>query len=60
MFLKTSTLTDAQKDLWQKVVIKEFMSSEESGNEIIGDGEQRQVIKIKTLPWRAPKVDRFF
>ena len=48
VFLKTSTLTDAQKDLWQKVVIKEFMSSEESDNEIIGDGELRQVIKIKT------------
>lgn len=38
---------------------KDFISSEESGEETI-NGEERQVICIKVLPWRAPKVDRFF
>ena len=60
MLLKTNSLTDAQKDLWKKVVIKEFMSSEESGEEEIANGEKRQVLKIKPLRWRAAKVDRFF
>lgn len=53
-------MTDAQRDLWRKVVIKEFMSSEESGEEDLGNSEKRQVMLIKTLPWRAPKLDRFF
>ena len=59
ILLKTNSLTDAQKDLWKKVVVKEFMSSEESGEEEIA-GEKRQVINIKPLCWRAPKVNRFF
>ena len=58
--LKTTSLADAQKDLWKKVVNKKFMSSEESGEEEIGNGERRQVIQIKPLRWRAPKVNRFF
>ena len=57
--LKTTSLTDAQRDLWKKVLIKEFMSSEESGEEDIGNGERQQVIRIKPLHWRAPKVNRF-
>lgn len=52
-------MTDAQRDLWKKVLIKEFMSSEESGEEEIGNGERQQVIRIKPLRWRAPKVNRF-
>lgn len=60
VLLKTNSLTDAQKDLWKKVVIKEFMSSEESGEEEIANGEKRQVLKIKPMHWRAAKVDRFF
>ena len=58
-FLKTSTLTDAQRDMWKKVMTKEFMSSEQSGEENT-EGESRQVMYITVLPWRAPKVDRFF
>ena len=34
-----------------KVMIQEFMSSEESGDEII-DGKRRAVIKVKPLSWR--------
>jgi len=37
VLLRTTSLTDAQRDLWKKVVIKEFMSSEESGEEEIGN-----------------------
>ena len=37
----------------------DFISSEESGEEE-RDGERQQVIQVKVLPWRAPKVDRFF
>lgn len=58
-FLKTNQLSDAQRDVWRKVLIKDFISSEESGEESV-DGEERQVIYVKTLPWRAPRVDRFF
>ena len=57
--MKTSALTEAQKEMWKKVVVSEFISSEESGEED-RDGEKRQVIQVKILPWRAPKVDRFF
>ena len=60
MLLKTSALKDAQQDLWKKVVVKEFISSEESGDEDIGNGEKRQVMLVKPLPWRSAKVDRFF
>lgn len=56
---KTNALTEAQRETWKKVVTKDFMSSEESGEENVGDGA-RQVIFIKVLPWRAPKVNRFF
>ena len=56
--MKTSTLTDAQRETWKKIMTVDFMSSEESGEEE-RDGE-RQVIQVKALPWRAPKVDRFF
>ena len=56
--MQTTSLTEAQKDLWKKVVTKEFMSSEESGEENDG-GEARPVIYVKVLPWRASKVGRF-
>jgi len=36
------------------------MSSDESGEEEIANGEKRQVLKIKPLRWRAAKVDCFF
>ena len=59
VFMKTSTLSDVQREMWKKVMTPGFMSSEESGEEE-RDGEKRAVIKVKVLPWRAPKVDRFF
>ena len=42
------------------MVVREFISSEESGEEDIGNGEKRQVLLVKPLPWRSAKVDRFF
>ena len=43
-----------------KIMTKDFMSSEESGEEELDDGEKRQVLLIKPLRWRAVKVNRFF
>lgn len=60
VLLKTSAIKDAQRDLWKKVVIKEFISSEESGEEEIANGEKRQVMLVKPLPWRSARVVRFF
>ena len=42
-----------------KVMIREFMPSEESGNEMI-DGKRRAVIKVKALPWRSSRIGRIF
>ena len=41
-----------------KVMIREFMSSEESGDEMM-DGK-RAVIKVKPLPWRSSHIGRIF
>ena len=42
-----------------KVMIQEYMSSEESGDEII-DGKRRAVIKVKPLSWRFSRIGRIF
>lgn len=60
VLLKTSSLKDAQRDLWKKVVVKEFISSEESGEEDLENGWKQQVLLVKPLPWRSAKVSRFF
>ena len=42
---------------------KDFVSSEESGEDIVGVGENKekwQVLYVKLLQWRAPKVGWFF
>ena len=57
--MKSSSLTDAQRDAVNKIMLKEFMSSEESGEEVI-DGERRPILLVKPLPWRAGKVNRIF
>lgn len=57
MLLKCTSIPDTQQQLWQKVLTKDFISSEESGV----DGEdQHQVLVIRPLEWRSSKVDRFF
>ena len=42
-----------------EILVKSFMSSEESGNEELPDGLSRPVIFVKPLPWHHPKVDKF-
>ena len=62
-FLKAAALTDDKRDMWKKIVTKDFVSSEESGEDIVGVGEnqeKRQVLYVKPLHWRAPKVGHFF
>lgn len=58
--MKTTSLSDEQRELLKKVMIKAFISSEESGEETTETREKRAVLMIKPLPWRASRVDRFF
>ena len=44
---------ERQRTHWQAAIIKELMSSEESGNE--GDED---VIHVKPLPWRSEVVNK--
>ena len=56
-----SSFSDEQFSLWKTVLVRNFMSSEESAEEDddVGGGK-RHVLVVKPLPWRAPKVSRFF
>ena len=63
VFLKTGALTDATRDSFKSIMTKDFMSSEESGEDNNGAGdaiEKTQVLYIRPLTWRAPKLNRFF
>ena len=60
MVVKSKTLSESQKELWLKVLTKDFMSSEESGEEDIGNDTTRRVLFIKQLKWRSSGVNRFF
>lgn len=51
--LNKSALVPNDKEKWNKVLTKDFISSEESG-------EEDDVIVVKPLMWRAEKVTRFF
>ena len=39
---------------------KGFISSEESGEEALKDGEKRQILIVKQILWRSPKINCFF
>ena len=54
---RTNALCE-QKTKWQEVLVSSFISSEESGEEVI-DGETCQYLFVKSLPWRETKVNRF-
>ena len=47
------TLREKDCEKWSKVLTSDFISSEESG-------EEDNSIIVKSLPWRAPRVDAFF
>lgn len=49
---KKRSYQQKDRDKWSQVLITEFMSSEESG-------EENDII-VKPLSWRAPRVDSFF
>lgn len=57
-FLKCS-VSEEQRLNFGKVLSKGFISSEESGTEIIERNEQT-ILNIKPLLWRSAKVGRFF
>lgn len=51
--LKKSTLSEREKEKWDKVLEVEVMSSEES------NPEDDDVIAIKPLSWRSERVSQF-
>ena len=57
--LKSSSVTDTHRDALKKIMVKEFISSEESGEEVV-DGERRAILLVKPLSWRASRVERIF
>ena len=49
-------MTEESKDRWKRVLTKEFMSSEDSGTEILEDGSERNIMYVRRLPWRSVEV----
>ena len=54
MFKRTTGVSDADRDKLAKVLVPEFMSSEDSC------GSDEDTITIRPLPWRSRKVSDFF
>ena len=48
------------KARWREVLLPEFMSTEESGQEECEDGRSHSVFYVKPIPWRHPQVSKFF
>lgn len=55
---RTNALSDELKEKWRQVLNPVFISSEESGEEEV-DGDVRQFLFVKPLPWRDAKVKKF-
>ena len=51
--LERSTVNDHQKSKYLAVLVPEFMSSEESG-------ENEDTYTVRTIPWRSSRVDNLF
>ena len=49
------SFSDADRVKWKKILVTEFMSSDESGEE---DGQA--IFIVKKLPWRSERVSKFF
>ena len=49
-------MTDEKRNRWKRVLTKEFMSSEDSGTEILEDGSERNIMFVRRLPWRSMEV----
>ena len=52
-------IPEDRRTKWMEILVKSFMSTEESGSEELPDGTSRQVMYVKPLPWRHPKVNKF-
>ena len=49
------SFSEADRLKWKKILVTEFMSSDESGEE-----DERTVFIVKKLPWRSKRVSTFF
>ena len=49
------SFSEADRLKWKKILVTEFMSSDESGEE-----DERAVFIVKKLPWRSERVSTFF
>lgn len=47
---------EKDREKWNKVLVYDLMSSEESGPD---DGEENGCIVVKALPWRSSLVNKF-
>ena len=54
--LERSTVNDHQKSKFLAVLVPEFMSSEESGE----DSENEDTYTVRAIPWRSSRVDNLF
>ena len=46
------------KKKWKEILVPSFIASEESGEETV-DGVINHFLYVKSLPWRAAKVNNF-
>ena len=56
--MTSSTMSDTQKYALKIVMLRSFMSSEESGKHCIDGEVAKSVLLVKSLPWRAAKLGR--
>ena len=49
------SFSEADRLKWKKILVTEFMSSDESGEE-----DECAVFIVKKLPWRSKRVSTFF
>ena len=49
------SFSEADRLKWKKILVTEFMSSDESGEE-----DERAVFIVKKVPWRSERVSSFF
>ncbi len=54
-----ATVSEQQREIYSKVLVKSFISSEDSALEG-SDGVQKTVLKVKPLPWRSSRVVKFY
>ena len=60
MVMKLSTISDTRKDALKKVMLRSFLSSEESGEDCIDGEATKSVLLVKSLPWRVAKLGCIF